>query len=70
MALALSSASLVALILALSRLFWPNENKIAAIRRHGSHLGQNKLEARKMLETAAESPPSSARCVSPLLVKY
>jgi hypothetical protein len=25
---------------------------------------QEKLEARKMLENAAESPPSSARCVS------
>jgi len=29
---------------------------------------QEKLEARKMIENAAESPPSSARCVSPHLI--
>jgi hypothetical protein len=29
---------------------------------------QKKLEARKMLENAAESPPSTARFVSPLFV--
>jgi hypothetical protein len=45
--------------------FSPNGLRYLRVGRRGLCLGAGKPEARKLLENAAESPPSTARFVRP-----